>query len=69
MKIGTTSLTVRVTVEARRGQPPHETARVIQAEVVYVAVDKPEPPGARLARRGSAVLAGMILPRNAGSAL
>jgi acyl-CoA thioesterase YciA len=40
VKIGTTSLTVRVTVEAKRGQAPHETARVTQAEVVYVAVDE-----------------------------
>ena len=41
VKVGTTSLTVRVTVEARRGQAPHETVRVTQAEVVYVAVDEP----------------------------
>ena len=40
VKIGTTSLTVRVTVEAKRGQAPHETVRVTQAEVVYVAVNK-----------------------------
>ena len=40
VKIGTTSLTVRVTVEAKRGQAPHETARVTQAEVVYVAINK-----------------------------
>ena len=40
VKIGTTSLTVRVTVEAKRRQAPHETARVTQAEVVYVAVDE-----------------------------
>ena len=40
VKIGHTSLTVRVTVEAKRGQPPHETARVTQAEVVYVAIDE-----------------------------
>jgi acyl-CoA thioesterase YciA len=40
IKVGTTSLTVRVTVDAQRGQPPHETARVTQAEVVYVAVDE-----------------------------
>jgi acyl-CoA hydrolase len=26
-------------VEAKRGQAPHETVRVTQAEVVYVAVD------------------------------
>jgi acyl-CoA thioesterase YciA len=44
VKVGTTSLTVRVTVEARRGQAPHETARVTQAEVVYVAVDAPGHP-------------------------
>jgi acyl-CoA thioesterase YciA len=40
VKIGNTSLTVRVTVEAKRGQPPHETVRVTQAEVVYVAIDE-----------------------------
>ncbi len=40
VKIGTTSLTVRVTVEAKRGQAPHETARVTQAEVVYVAINE-----------------------------
>ena len=40
VKIGTTSLTVRVTVEAKRGQAPHETVRVTQAEVVYVAINK-----------------------------
>src|SRR5215471_12417400 len=36
---GTTSIKVRVTVEARRAQPPHETVRVTQAEVTYVAID------------------------------
>ena len=41
IKIGTTSLTVRVTVEACRRAPPHETVRVTQAEVVYVATDEP----------------------------
>ena len=41
VKIGNTSLTVRVTVDARRGAPPHETVRVTQAEVVYVAIDEP----------------------------
>jgi acyl-CoA thioesterase YciA len=40
LKIGTTSLTVRVTVEAKRGQAPHEAARVTQAEVVYVAINE-----------------------------
>ena len=46
IKIGRTSLTVRVTVEANRAEPPHETVRVTQAEVVYVAIDdagKPVP--------------------------
>jgi acyl-CoA thioesterase YciA len=40
-RIGTSSITVRVTVEAWRGEPPHNTARVTQAEVVYVAIDGP----------------------------
>jgi acyl-CoA thioesterase YciA len=40
LKIGRTSITVRVTVEANRARPPHETVRVTQAEVVYVAVDE-----------------------------
>jgi acyl-CoA thioesterase YciA len=41
LKIGTTSITVRVTVEARRGLPPHDSVRVTQAEVVYVAIEAP----------------------------
>ena len=41
LKIGNTSITIRVTVDAKRGAPPHETARVTQAEVVYVAVEVP----------------------------
>jgi acyl-CoA thioesterase YciA len=41
VKRGNTSLTVRVTVDARRGPPPHETVRVTQAEVVYVAIEQP----------------------------
>lgn len=41
VKIGTTSVTVRVTVEARRRQAPHENVRVTQAEVVYVAIESP----------------------------
>ncbi len=44
VKIGETSITVRVTVEAKRGTPPHETVRVTQAEVVYVAVETPGRP-------------------------
>ena len=38
LRIGNTSITVRVTVEARRGAVPHDLVRVTQAEVVYVAV-------------------------------
>ena len=41
LKVGHTSITIRVTVEARRGTPPHEVVRVTQAEVVYVAVEAP----------------------------
>jgi acyl-CoA thioesterase YciA len=41
VKIGTTSVTVRVTVDALRRKAPHETVRVTQAEVVYVALDSP----------------------------
>lgn len=42
VKVGTTSITVRVTVDAKRGKiPPHQTVRVTHAEVVYVAVSEP----------------------------
>jgi acyl-CoA thioesterase YciA len=41
LRIGRTSITVRITVEAKRGRVPHEVARVTQAEVVYVAIDEP----------------------------
>src|SRR5258708_4744348 len=40
VRIGNTSITVRVTVEATRALSPHETVRVTQAEVVYVAIDE-----------------------------
>ena len=40
IKIGTTSVTVRVTVDAKRNAPPHEEIRVTQAEIVYVAIDE-----------------------------
>jgi acyl-CoA thioesterase YciA len=46
IKLGNTSVTVRVTVDATRAMSPHETVRVTQAEVVYVAIDgagKPTP--------------------------
>jgi acyl-CoA thioesterase YciA len=39
--VGTTSITVKVTVEAQRAAAPHATVRVTQAEVVYVAVTTP----------------------------
>ena len=40
LKVGTTSINVRVVVEASRYGHPGEKARVTEAEVVYVAVDK-----------------------------
>jgi len=40
LKVGTTSITTRVVVEAERYGSPGESARVTEAEVVYVAVDK-----------------------------
>jgi acyl-CoA thioesterase YciA len=36
---GNTSVRVKVTVEARRGADPTETALITEAEVIYVAVD------------------------------
>jgi len=44
VKIGTTSITIRVTVDANRRRDPRETVRVTQAEVVYVAIDEPGRP-------------------------
>ena len=40
VKIGTTSITTRVLVEAERYGQPGQRARVTEAEVVYVAVDR-----------------------------
>jgi len=40
LKIGTTSITTRVVVDAERYGGPGERVRVTEAEVVYVAVDK-----------------------------
>lgn len=40
MREGTTSLTVRVEVEAERFSEPGQRARVTEAEVVYVAIDE-----------------------------
>ena|ERR1051326_1041796 len=39
LKIGTTSITVRVLVEAERYGQPGQRAQVTEAEVIYVAVD------------------------------
>lgn len=39
LKVGKTSITVRVVVEAERYGSPGERAQVTQAEVIYVAVD------------------------------
>jgi acyl-CoA thioesterase YciA len=46
VKLGKTSITVCVTVEATRALAPHKTVRVTQAEIVFVAIDdagKPTP--------------------------
>lgn len=43
---GTTSVTVKVSVEAERGKDPRRRVKVTEAEVIYVAVDeagKPTP--------------------------
>lgn len=40
LRVGTTSVTVRVEVEAQRQADPAQKVRVTQAEIVYVAVDK-----------------------------
>ena len=40
VKVGTTSITTRVVVEAERYGSPGVKARVTEAEVIYVAVDK-----------------------------
>jgi acyl-CoA thioesterase YciA len=39
LKVGTTSITVRVIVEAERYGGPSDRVRVTEAEVIYVAVD------------------------------
>jgi acyl-CoA thioesterase YciA len=39
VKTGRTSVTVRVTVEARRAAVPHDSVHVTSADVTYVAVD------------------------------
>lgn len=37
---GTTSVTVKVSVEAERGKDPRHRVKVTEAEVIYVAVDE-----------------------------
>jgi len=37
---GTTSLTIKVSVEAERGKEPRHRVKVTEAEVVFVAVDE-----------------------------
>ncbi len=39
VKIGTTSITVKVEVEAQRASDPSQHVAVTEAEIVYVAVD------------------------------
>jgi acyl-CoA thioesterase YciA len=39
VRIGRTSITIKVTVEADRVSSPRERVRVTEAEVVYVAID------------------------------
>lgn len=44
VRIGKTSITVRVVVEAQRIKLPRENVRVTEAEVIYVAVDEQRKP-------------------------
>jgi acyl-CoA thioesterase YciA len=37
---GTTSVTVKVSVEAERGKEPRHRVKVTEAEVIYVAIDE-----------------------------
>jgi len=40
LRQGTTSVTVKVSVEAERGKDPRHNVKVTEAEVIYVAVDE-----------------------------
>ena len=40
LRMGKTSITVKVVVESERRQPAHEVVKVTQAEVIYVHVDE-----------------------------
>src|SRR5215813_3742796 len=44
VRVGNTSITVRVIVEADRINNPGEVARVTEAEVIYVAIDEQRTP-------------------------
>ncbi|HMA79346.1 MAG TPA: hotdog domain-containing protein [Candidatus Binatia bacterium] len=40
LRQGTTSVTIKVSVEAERGKDPRHRVKVTEAEVIYVAVDE-----------------------------
>lgn len=40
LRQGTTSITIKVSVEAERGKEPRQRVKVTEAEVIYVAVDE-----------------------------
>ena len=40
LRQGTTSITIKVSVEAERSQEPRQRVKVTEAEVIYVAVDE-----------------------------
>ncbi|MGH7853231.1 MAG: acyl-CoA thioesterase [Candidatus Binatia bacterium] len=40
LRQGTTSITIKVSVEAERGREPRQRVKVTEAEVIYVAVDE-----------------------------
>ena len=56
VKIGRTSIRVRVEVESERFAPPHERVSVTAAELVYVAVDEHRKP-IPIVRPGGATIA------------
>jgi acyl-CoA thioesterase YciA len=58
VRLGTTSITVRVTVEAVRQRPEPQRVKVTEAEVVYVHVDESNRPQPLPAAAGVAPLAG-----------
>lgn len=40
LRQGTTSITIKVSVEAERGRDPRQRVKVTEAEVIYVSVDE-----------------------------